>query len=462
MLHVDINNRRSALKRVYIKTYGCQMNERDSDAVAAMLVMQGYDVVDDEALADAILINTCAVRELAELKAMGKAHYAIERKTQSPQLRVCLMGCMAQNRGRTLVKKLPGLDMVVGTQQIHHIPELLDRLFEEQAAQPTQKALVELGAEEGSQNAISLHTAARRTSAFVSIMQGCNMRCTYCIVPKTRGRERCRPIADIVAECRMLAANGTREVMLLGQIVTSYGRREIPVVDGKSPFVQLIEAVAAVDDIERIRFTSPHPRGFKADLVEAFQCIPKLMPQVHLPLQSGSDRILSAMNRPYSAGKYLEIVDSLRQAVPDMYFSTDIIVGYPGETEEDFLHTVDVFKKVRYDMAYIFKYSPRPGAPGDKIADDVPEDVKEARNRRLLDLLDEFTAARNTRLVNTVQQVLVEGPARRGENRWTGRTPGAKKIVFSCEADLTGKVVPMRIKTATATAIEGEPVSANV
>jgi tRNA-2-methylthio-N6-dimethylallyladenosine synthase len=432
------------------------MNERDSEAVAAMLSARGYDVVSDESIADAILLNTCAVRELAEKKAMGKAYYAIKDKAHRPQLKVGIMGCMAQNRGATLFKKLPGLDLVVGTQKIHHIPELLDRLFEEKE-RDTHSTIVDLDAEVGSQNAINLHMPGKTACAFVSIMQGCNMHCTYCIVPKTRGSERCRPIADIVAECRKLADGGVKEVTLLGQIVTSYGRSEIPSKDGKCPFVQLIEAVAEIDGIERIRFTSPHPRGFGSDLVEAFSRIPKLMPSVQLPIQSGSNRILKAMNRPYSVEKYLEIVDSLRKAVPDISVSTDIIVGFPGETDEDFDATEAVFKKVRYDMAYIFKYSRRPGAPGGDLKDDVPEDVKEARNQRLLSLLEEFSIDRHSRMIGTVQKVLVEGPARRGENRWMGHTPGAFKVVFGCENDLSGKIVNVKITSATMAGVEGDP-----
>jgi tRNA-2-methylthio-N6-dimethylallyladenosine synthase len=434
------------------------MNERDSEAVAVMLSAHGYMVVEEEADAEVVLLNTCAVRELAEQKAIGKAGHLIARRRETPQLRVGIMGCMAQNRGRGLLKTLPGLDLVVGTQQFHHVPELLDRLFEQDAASGSRRAgaVVALDAEEGSQNAIREHADAFRPSAFVSIMQGCNMRCTYCIVPKTRGRERSRSIADIVDECRALAARGTREVTLLGQIVTSYGRREIPSMDGKSPFVQLIESVAAIDGIERIRFTSPHPRGFKEDLVDAFGRIPKLMPSVHLPVQSGSDAVLKAMNRPYSARRFLEIVDDLRAAVPDICISTDAIVGFPGESDEDFEKTVEMFRKVRFDMAYIFKYSPRPGAPADGVADDVPEDVKERRNQTLLDLLAEYSLARNASLVGSVQEVLVEGPARRGENRYMGRTPGARKVIFNSAEDLSGRMVKLRITQATLTTVEGE------
>jgi tRNA-2-methylthio-N6-dimethylallyladenosine synthase len=428
------------------------MNERDSEALAALLTLDGYEVVEDEALADAILLNTCAVREAAEVKAIGKARHLLEHREKTPQLKVGILGCMAQNRGRGLLKNLPGLDLIVGTQQIHHIPEMLDHLF---AERDSGRALVELAGEEGSQNAIAAHTPGKKPCAFVSIMQGCNMRCAYCIVPKTRGRERCRPVADIVAECRALAESGTREVTLLGQIVTSYGRREMPVIGGKSPFVQLLEAVAEIPGIERIRFTSPHPRGFRRDLAEAFRAIPKLMPSVHLPVQSGSDRILKEMNRPYTAEKYLEIVAMLRETVPEICISTDAIVGFPGETEEDFCATAEMFETVRFDMAYVFKYSPRPGAPLDAAADDVPEAVKETRCNTLLDIMGRHSLARNQSYVGKVEPVLVEGPARRGEGRLMGHNPGARKVVFSGNAALVGQIVPVRIDSATVTTLEG-------
>jgi tRNA-2-methylthio-N6-dimethylallyladenosine synthase len=437
------------------------MNERDSEALAEMLALDGYAMVDDEYDADVILLNTCAVRELAEEKPIGKVRHLVTRRKKQPALKIGVLGCMAQNRGRTLLKKLPGLDLIVGTQQLHHIPAILDDLFAiRDEAGDKHRPIVELGAEEGSQNAISLHSRKKKPSAFVSIMQGCNMRCTYCIVPKTRGRERCRMMEDIVEECRILAARGTKEVTLLGQIVTSYGRREIPVRDGKSPFVQLIEAVAAVEGIERIRFTSPHPRGFREDLVDAFRRIPKLMPCVNLPIQSGSDTVLRAMNRPYSAERYFEIVDSLKKAVPGICITTDVIVGFPNETEEDFERTVEAFERVRYDMAFIFKYSPRPGSPGGSLADNVPEEVKDVRNQKLLDLLGVYSMERNQSLVGSVQDILVEGPARRGAGCWQGRNPGGRKVIFPCPGDSVGEIVPVRITKASVTAVEGERIGA--
>ncbi len=305
------------MNRVYIKTYGCQMNERDSEAVAAMLRARGYAIVEDEGAADIVLLNTCSVRDQAEQKAIGKAGYLAARKRRQPDFVLGVMGCMAQNRGADLLDRLPDLDLVVGTQKFHQVPDHLDHIIATLRGQgPRPATIVDLEAERGSQNTIRDHlpSAQRPVSAFVSIMQGCNMACTFCIVPKTRGPERHRPIDEIVREVEELVAGGTREVTLLGQIVTSYGQGEFPVQGGKSPFVQLLERVHAIPGLARIRFTSPHPRGFKRDLVEAFRTLSKLCPCVHLPLQSGSDRILRAMNRPYTRELYLDIIERLRAA----------------------------------------------------------------------------------------------------------------------------------------------------
>ncbi len=449
------------MNRVYIKTYGCQMNERDSEAVAAMLRNRGYAIVDSEQAADVVLVNTCSVRDQAEQKAIGKVGYLAARKRKQPELVIGVMGCMAQNRGVDLLDRLPDLDLLVGTQKFHQVPDHLDNIMATLRGQgPRPAAVIDLEAEKDSQNTIRDHLPAamsgkRRVSAFVSIMQGCNMACAFCIVPKTRGEERSRPMEDIVAEVESLAATGVREVTLLGQIVTSYGRREFPFRDGKSPFVQLLERVHEIPGIARIRFTSPHPRGFKDDLVNAFRRLPKLCPCVHLPLQSGSDRILRSMNRPYTRDAYLRIVDSLRAAVPDMYFSTDIIVGFPGETDEDFEQTREVFERARFDMAFVFKYSIRTGTPAAEMAEQLPQEVKEARNEKLLELLRACSLDRNRALIGTVQEVLVEGPDKLGR-RLAGKTPGNRLVHVAGDARLVGELVPVRIKHASASAMVGE------
>ncbi|MGA1206067.1 MAG: tRNA (N6-isopentenyl adenosine(37)-C2)-methylthiotransferase MiaB, partial [Opitutales bacterium] len=398
------------MNRVYIKTYGCQMNERDSEAVAAQLMDRGYSIVDEEQSADIVLLNTCAVREQAEQKAIGKSGHLSRRKRSNPNFVLGLMGCMVQNRGTDLLERLPDLDLLVGTQKFHRVPQMLDQFIASQKGiGPRPSTLVDLEAEAGSEETIREHTQdVDRVSAFVSIMQGCNMHCSFCIVPKTRGPERYRSMDSICAEIEELVARGTREVTLLGQIVNSYGMRQIPHVDGISPFVQLLERINAIDGLERIRFTSPHPRGFQRDLVEAYGRLEKLMPYVHLPLQSGSDSMLKRMRRPYTRRRFLEIVTQLREVQPEICLSTDIIVGFPGETEEEFRATRDLFEEIGFDMAFIFKYSERSGTKSAEMEDDVSAEVKDERNKILLDILGRSSLERNLAMVGTLQEVLIE------------------------------------------------------
>ena len=415
------------MNRVFIKTYGCQMNARDSEAVAAMLRGRGYRIVDREDECDILLLNTCSVRDAAEQKAIGKAGYVLGRKKRQPDFVVGILGCMAQNRGAELLERLPDVDLIVGTQKFHHVPDYLDNLRAAAAAGvPIGDTIVDIAEEAGSQNTIREHveTPDRQVGAFVSIQQGCNMDCSFCIVPKTRGDERSRPMDDIVAECRGLVEKGVREITLLGQIVTSYGRRDYAHGGGISPFVQLLERVHAIEGAERIRFTSPYPRDFKQDLVDAFARLPKLGDYVHLPVQSGSNRMLRVMNRPYTRERYLEIVGALRAARPSMHFSTDVIVGFPGETEADFADTVALFREVDYDMAYVFKYSIRTGTPAATMEAQVAAEVKEERNSTLLALLREGSLRRSAAMVGTVQEVLIDGPDKTGD-RYTGFAPAA-------------------------------------
>jgi len=451
------------MNRVHIKTYGCQMNERDSEAVAAMLRARGYRIVPGEDDCDILLLNTCSVRDAAEQKAIGKAGYLQARKKKQPDFVLGILGCMAQNRGASLLDQLPDVDLIVGTQKFHQVPDYLDNLRAARAAGvPVGQSIVDIEEEAGSQNTIRDHVLAQdeapdappQVSAFVSIQQGCNMACAFCIVPKTRGDERSRPMDEIVSECRALAARGVREITLLGQIVTSYGRRDYTHAGGRTPFVQLLERIHAVDGIARIRFTSPHPRGFKDDLVAAYGRLPKLCEYVHLPMQAGSNRILRAMNRPYTRERYLEIVAALRAVRPDMYFSTDVIVGFPGETEDDFAQTREVFEAANFDMAYVFKYSVRSGTPAAELADQVPEAVKEERNQVLLEVLRQNSIRRNAELVGTTQEVLVEGPDRTGSH-WTGRTRGNRVCIFDGFPDLVGSLVQLRIERTSVSTLYG-------
>jgi tRNA-2-methylthio-N6-dimethylallyladenosine synthase len=445
------------VNRVYIKTYGCQMNERDSEAVAAMLRARGYRIVESEEECDILLLNTCSVRDAAEQKAIGKAAQLQSRKRQNPEFVLGILGCMAQNRGAGLLERLPDIDLIVGTQKFHHVPDYLDNLRAvREAGVLVGDTIVDIGEEPGSQDTIREHleTSARRVCAFVSIQQGCDMACSFCIVPKTRGDERSRPMDDIVAECRSLVENGVREVTLLGQIVTSYGRRDPAHRGAISPFVRLLERIHAIDGLERIRFTSPHPRGFKQDLVDAYRRLPKLCEYVHLPLQSGSNRILRLMNRPYTRERYFETVQALRAVRPDMYLSTDIIVGFPGETDGDFMDTRSLFEAVNYDMAYVFKYSIRTGTPAAAMAQ-VPAAVKEERNRELLALLQQNSIRRNQALLGTTQEVLVEGRDKTGRH-FTGRTRGNRVAVFEATPRLVGSLLPLEITRVSVSTLYGE------
>jgi tRNA-2-methylthio-N6-dimethylallyladenosine synthase len=451
------------MNRVFIKTYGCQMNERDSEAVAALLRARGYRIVQDEDNCDVMLLNTCSVRDMAEQKAIGKAGYAAQKKKRNPRFILGILGCMAQNRGAALLDALPDVDLIVGTQKFHQVPDHLDNLRAVQEAGtvlPTR--IVDIDEEAGSQNTIRDHVLEeRQVGAFVSIQQGCNMDCAFCIVPKTRGDERSRPMDEIVRECEELADRGVREVTLLGQIVTSYGRRDYAHTGGVTPFVQLLERVNAIPGLKRIRFTSPHPRGFKDDLIAAYGRLEKLCEYVHLPLQSGSDRILRAMNRPYTRDRYRQIVAALRRVRPDMYFSTDIIVGFPGETEDDFQQTRELFEETNYDMAYVFKYSIRTGTPAATMPDQVPEEVKEERNQILLRLLEENSNRRNATLLGGTQEVLVEGPDKKGR-LFMGRTRGNRIVHFDATERLIGELVPVQIERASTAVLYGSLALAGV
>jgi len=448
------------MNRVYIKTYGCQMNERDSEAVAALLRKRGYSIVDSEHHADVILLNTCSVRDQAEQKAIGKAGHLTRNKKNRPDTILGIMGCMAQNHGEKLLDRLPDLDLIVGTQKFHHMPDHLDHLIQTMNGQgPKPKTLIDLDEEEGSQNTIRDHLSeARKITAFVSIMQGCNMNCAYCIVPKTRGRERSRPMEGIVEEVRELAARGTREITLLGQIVNLYGRDCMRRVGGKSPFVRLLEAVHEVDGIERIRFTSPHPVGFRQDLIDAYRDLPKLCPYVHFPMQSGNNRVLKAMKRTYTIERYLHIIDRLKDRVPGIYLSTDVIVGFPGETEAEFQDTARVFDEIGFEMAYLFKYSNRSGTPAAAMPNQVSREVMEDRLNRLLEILHRHSLRRNRSLVGKTEEVLVEGPAKRGEGMLVGRNPGHRKVVFPGKERLVGELIPVKITEASVSTLKGFPV----
>ncbi len=446
-----------------IKTYGCQMNERDSEQVASMFLAGGYTLTQDEAEADVILINTCSVREKAELKALGKMGMLCARPNARPWVVYGLMGCMCQSKGAEIFREIPRLDLVAGTQQYHHVYALCNRLLRSRLGQggdfaPLRRGahLCHTGQEEGFQNAIRDHLPpAGNCTAFVSIMQGCEMRCSYCIVPSTRGAECSRPAADIVDEVRSLVKRGVKEVTLLGQIVNRYGKDE-PAVNGRSAFVRLLEQLHEVEGLERIRYTSPHPIGFREDLVRAYTYLPKLASHIHFPMQSGSDRILQLMRRPYKNEKYLRLCEAMRKARPDLAITTDIIVGFPGETEEDFQQTVAAVERIQFDNAFVFQYSPRKDTVAAAMADQICLRVKEQRNHALLEVVNRIATARNQALVGTVQTILVEGPSKNNPERLQGRTSQNKPVIIPGGTAQVGSMVPVTIKECTGFTLYGD------
>ncbi len=441
---------------VYIKTYGCQMNERDSEAVAAQLVAKGYSLAPSEAAADVILLNTCSVRDMAEQRAVRKMENIVaETRRRRRNVVLGFMGCVAQTRGQELVDRLPDVDLVIGTQKFHRTADYLDDILSGR-----RDKVVEVAEEQGSEAAIREHllngNARKSATAFVSIMQGCNQYCTFCIVPYTRGEERSRAIPDIVAECRELVAQGVKEITLLGQIVTSFGRRDIPNKEGKTPFVQLLDAVNAIEGLERIRFTAPHPKGYGDDLVEAYGRLDKLAESAHIPVQSGSDRMLKLMHRGYTRARFLGIIEKLRRVKPDIGISTDFIAGFPGETEEDFEETLSLPREVGFDQAFVFKYSQRRDTPAAAMPGQISQAVKEERNQRLLEVVNEVGARQHQKLVGRRVQILVEGPSKRNSARLTGRTRCNKIVVFEGSPRYRGQLLDVNITRAGTFTLYGE------
>jgi tRNA-2-methylthio-N6-dimethylallyladenosine synthase len=460
------------MPKFFIKTYGCQMNERDSEQVAHSLMARGYERVSKESEADVVLLNTCSVRDMADQKALGKMGMLGRLAKERSHMVFGFLGCMAQARGASLLKALPHVDLVVGTQKFHRVAEYVEELVAKKAARPAgitdpgysrmddlRFSIVDVEKEAGSQSTIhEQQLAPRQATAFVSIMQGCNMHCTFCIVPQTRGAERSRSIGEIVSEVRDLVSRGVKEITLLGQIVNLYGRHEFPKIDNKSPFVQLLEAVHEIDGLERLRFTSPHPIGFRDDLIDAISSLPKVAEHVHLPLQSGSNKILKAMHRAYTAEKYVDLVRRIRQVRDGIAITTDIIVGFPDEREGDYAQTRDLVEEVQFDNAFVFRYSPRRGTPAAEMPDQIDEGTKEKRNQELLRLVNESTRRAGERLVGRCVEVLCEGPSKTNPTRLMGRTRTNKIVVFEGGNEFIGELVDVQIEQANGFSLYGTPV----
>lgn len=429
--------------KIFIKTYGCQMNERDSDAVGALFVKAGHTLVESEYDADVLLFNTCSVRDAAERKAKGKIGYMRKLKQQKPDLIIGVTGCMAQRLGDQLLAELPHLDFVLGTGQIHRALETAESI----AAERKRFANTDIAPEEI--DMLGEH-GKNSWSAQIAITRGCNRFCSYCIVPYVRGREVSRSKESIIEEAKSLADSGVKEILLLGQNVAAYGLNgDIrPPKPGYSPFAELLEELNTIDGLERIRYTSPYVSYFNDRLIEALASCKKVCHNIHLPLQSGSDRILTAMNRQYTAQSYREKVAELRSAIPDLTFSTDVIVGFPGEEERDFELTRELMNEVGFEQAYVFKYSPRPGAKSALLADTVSEEEKLRRNNILLEDLDKRISAKLAALTGSIQEILCEGVSARNKERWTGRT--GTNLVVHFEPDDSVKPGDLRQVEITA------------
>jgi tRNA-2-methylthio-N6-dimethylallyladenosine synthase len=433
---------------------------------------------------------------MADQKALGKMGMLGRLAKERPHMVFGFLGCMAQARGASLLKDLPHVDLVVGTQKFHRVADYVGELvarknnrISENGERPTpinreqasnaqrpmewrmddlRFSIVDVDEEIGSQSTIrDQQLMPRQATAFVSIMQGCNMYCTFCIVPQTRGAERSRSIDEIVTEVRDLVSRGVKEVTLLGQIVNLYGRHEFAKIDNKSPFVQLLEAVHEVEGLERLRFTSPHPIGFREDLIEAISRLPKLAEHVHLPLQSGSNKILKAMHRAYTAEKYVELVRRIRRSRDRIAITSDIIVGFPGETEDDYKQTRDLVEGIEFDNAFVFRYSPRRDTPAAKMRDQIDEHVKEQRNRDLLEVVNNSNRQILERLVGSQVEVLCEGASKTNSARLMGRTRTNKIVVFPPLSNrppkgesekFVGELVNVRIERANGFSLYGMPL----
>ncbi len=434
------------MSKLHLITYGCQMNEYDSERVAGLLRTQQYELTDRPDDADLILLNTCAIREKCEEKVFSQLGVLKHLKRGRPDLIIGVMGCMAQLQQGKIQERAPYVDLVFGSPAIARVGELVARV------KAGRRPVLETG--EGPLVKITARPeAVDRLKAFVTVMEGCEKHCTFCVVPTTRGRERSHTPDTIVAEIRGLAAGGCKEVTLLGQTVNAYGRDLTPPTD----LAALLEQVNDIEGVERIRFTTSNPYNLTSRLMRAIRDVPKVVEHLHLPLQSGSDRVLERMNRGYTRTRYLELIAEIRETVPDIALSTDLIVGFPGETDGDFAETVDMVEGVGYDNVFVFRYSRRPGTAAAVMPDQVPDEVKASRNSALLEVTVRVAAGRSRRLEGRVMPVLVDGTSRKNPREATGRTRCNRVVNFDTEGrDLLGCVVPVCITQALPHSLRGE------
>jgi tRNA-2-methylthio-N6-dimethylallyladenosine synthase len=435
-------------KLLYIKTHGCQMNDYDSAKMAAVLhAAHGLERTDDPEQADVLLLNTCSIREKAEDKVFSQLGVWKALKTQRPGLVIGVGGCVASQEGATLRERAPQVDMVFGPQTLHRLPEMLTRVWSD------RRPVVDVSFPEIEKFDRLPEPRAEGPTAFVSIMEGCSKYCTFCVVPYTRGEEISRPFAAVLAEIAALAAQGVREVTLLGQNVNAYRG---PLDDGDdADLALLIEHVAAVPGIDRIRYTTSHPVEFSDRLIEVYARVPQLVSYLHLPVQSGSDRILSLMKRGHTTLEYRAKVRKLRAIRPDLSLSSDFIVGFPGETEQDFAATMTLIEEIGFDQSFSFLYSPRPGTPAASLPDSTPPAVKKERLARLQARIDDQARAISRRMVGTAQRVLVDRPARKDGRQLAGRTENNRVVNFDGPRDLIGHFADVAITEALPNSLRG-------
>jgi tRNA-2-methylthio-N6-dimethylallyladenosine synthase len=441
------------VRRYHVTTFGCQMNAHDSERIKGMLEDLGLGEAGDQADADVLVFNTCTIREKPDTRFAAHIAQAAALKRSRPDLLIAVGGCYAEAQRERLFALYPDVDVAFGPGAIAHLGEWLGA-----GGLGVSRGSFGIGEERGFAAALPMNRE-RRFQAWVQVSMGCNSKCAYCIVPAVRGREVSRRPGDVVAEVTLLAREGVREVTLLGQNVNSWGRDLRPEVD--TDFGELLRAVDAVDGVERIRFTSPHPKDFRAPVIGAMATCPSVCEHAHLPLQSGSTRVLKTMRRSYSRERYLRLVDELRAAIPDIALTTDVIVGFPGEAERDFRETLEVVEEVGFDGAYTFVYSPRAGTEAAAMPDQVPDDVKRERIERLVDVVQRVAAERNAERVGGVEEVLVEGPSRTEPALLRGRTRRNTTVNFSGNAE-PGDFVDVRIERATSTTLGGSQLAVAV
>jgi tRNA-2-methylthio-N6-dimethylallyladenosine synthase len=429
-------------KRYFLETYGCQMNEYDSSLVAELLAERGYSPTSDPGQAQLILVNTCSVRDKAEETALEKLRSIAHHRRRDPSVRMGVLGCMAENRKETILERVPEVDILLGPDHYDRLGDLLDR--------PEQKLSSALGPDIAQTYEGLFAAAPAGVQAFVAVQRGCDMKCSYCIVPTTRGPERSRPLRDVLEETRRLVDKGVVEIMLLGQTVNAY-RAD----DGN--FGELLVALDKIPGLRRVRFMSPHPRYFTDNLCRTMADLPSVCRHMHIPLQSGSSRVLRSMRRQYSRDQFLRIVERLREHLPDVALTTDLIAGYPGETRDEHLETLSALEAVRFDAAYMFAYSPRPGTLSADMVETITETEKQARLAEIIELQRKHTYQRLDEAVGSVEDVLLEGASRRNGQEWIGKTTHFRKVVLDPGSDArAGQIVSTRISARRGQILWGE------